>query len=104
MTKTIKSGDTLLSFTDTLTVNGSAVDLTNWTVKFLLKRDGETVHSADATITDAATGTVSYSPGAGFPTAPGTYRQEWEGTNAATKILTFPSDSYNSVIIIEDLN
>lgn len=105
MPKAIKAYDTKIRFVDTLTCNGVAADLTGWTVKFLLKAQTSTVFSDDATIEVAASGSVSYEPGADFPTTPGLYQQEWEATETATgKVLTFPSDNYNKIRILPDLN
>jgi hypothetical protein len=100
----IKRNDTGVSFTDTLTVNGAAVDLTGATVLFLMRlRDGKTVFSQTATIVDAGAGQVAYGPGA-LPTTPGLYEQEWQVTLAGGNILTFPSDGYNTVDVLDDLN
>ena len=101
----IKSGDTAISFDGTLTQNGSAVDLTSATVKFLLKhRTSGTAYVLNAIVIDAEAGTVRYVPGVGFPTTAGTYNQEWEVTFADTTVLTFPSSGYNALIITDDLN
>ena len=102
----IKSGDTAVNFTAALKVNDSAVDLTNATVLFLLKPSNspQTAYSFSASIVSAAAGTVSYSPGDGFPVIAGTYFQEWQVAFSDNSILTFPSSGYNKVIIEEDLN
>lgn len=102
----IKSGDTSLEFTDTLMVDGVADDLTGSTVLFLMKkyRSPGTAYSFAATIVTAASGTVSYVPGVGFPTDVGSYKQEWQVTYSNGKILTFPTDGYNTIEIVEDLN
>ena len=101
----IKAYDTAITFTDTLTVNGVASDLTDAAVLFILKASDGTVFSDAASLaSDPTTGGVSYQPGTGFPTAAGSYKQEWEVTYLDTTKLTFPSDGYNKVTIIEDLN
>lgn len=102
----IKSGDTALEFTDTLTVDGVADDLTGSTVLFLMKRirSPGTAYSLSASLVTAASGTVSYVPGVGFPTDVGSYKQEWQVTYSNGKILTFPNDDYNVIEIVEDLN
>lgn len=102
----IKSGDTALQFTDTLRVDGVASDITGATVLFLMKLIGSpsTAYSLAATIVSAASGTVKYVPGVGFPTAVGDYRQEWQVSYVEGTILTFPSDSYNIVKKLDDLN
>ena len=108
---TIKSHDTAITFSDALTLGGVAYDLTGCTVKFVLRNrtnDGDggvRAFSDAATVVSEPAGTVSYQPGAGFPTQIGKYRQEWEVTIVATgRTLSFPSDDYNDVKIIEDLN
>ena len=102
---TIKSHDTGITFSDTLTLDGVPFDLTSCSVKFLMRlKSGGTAFSATATIVDASAGTVSYQPGANFPTTAGRYYQEWEVTTSASKVLSFPGNSYNSIRIIDDLN
>lgn len=102
----VKSGDTAIEFTDTLTQDGVAVDLTGATVLFLLRLRLEpfTAYSLAATIVTAASGTVKYVPGAGYPTAVGKYEQEWQVTFGDATVLTFPSSGYNTLIIESDLN
>jgi len=101
----IKSFDTAIVFSDTLTIDGVAADLSSTTVLFILKAADDTVFSAAATVdADPTTGAVTYVPSAGFPTTAGSYKQEWEVTFLDTTKLTFPSDGYNKVTIIEDLN
>lgn len=105
MKASIKAGDTGIEFTATLKRGGDAVDLTSATIKFLLRnRATAAAFSAAATIVSAESGTVRYVPGAGFPTTPGTYSQEWEVTFPDTSVLTFPSAGYNTLVIDDDLN
>lgn len=100
---TIKRHDTAILFTDTLVKNGAPLNLTNCSVKFLLKKKS-TVFSATATVVNALTGQVSYGPNVNLPDALGTYNQEWEVTFNDATVLTFPSSTYNTVTILEDLN
>ena len=101
---TIKANDTAVTFSDTLSIDGTAADITGSTVTFIMDSDDDApAFSAAATIVDPIAGTVSYTPTAGFPTAPGTYKQEWQVTFPSGKILTFPSETYNKVKIIADL-
>jgi len=106
----IKANDTAIVFSDTLLLAGAAYNLTGCSVLFALRpfvqstRFSGSGFSAAATIVDAAAGTVSYSPTAGFPTAPGNYKQEWEVTRSDGAKLTFPSDGYNEIEMLEDLN
>jgi len=99
---TIKSNDTALNFTDTLLLNGQPFNLTGCTVDFKMK--GSTSFADSATVVSAADGTVSYQPGVSFPTTAGKYSQEWEVTDTNGKILTFPSDDYNQVVIIANIS
>jgi len=102
---TIKAFDTAITFSDTLTRDGVAENLTDASVKFLIsERTGGTAFSASATIVSAAAGTVSYQPSAGFPTTAGKYIQEWEVTFSDGRILTFPGNRHNKIKIIEDIN
>jgi hypothetical protein len=100
----IKSGDTAIEFTSTLQTNGTAVNLTGATVVMLLKLGDAAGTSHSATIVSAAAGTVKCVPGGSFPTTAGRYLQEWQVTFSDTTILTFPSDGYNFVVILDDLN
>lgn len=100
---TVKAYDTAVVFTGTLKTDDTPIDLTGATVKFLLKRSG-TEFGDTATIVSATSGTVSYSPGPTFPKTPGRWQQEWEVTFSDDSILTFPSDGYNFVTILRDLN
>ena len=99
---TVKQGDTAVVFTDSLTIDGVASDLTGATVLFLLKKDN-TEFSVSATIVNAALGQVSYGPGV-LPLVSGRWKQEWEVTYASGNVLTFPSAGYNYLTIQKDLN
>lgn len=102
----IKAFDTAIDFTLTAELDGTAVDLTGATVKFLLKSTtaGATAFEGAATLDDAENGVVIYSPSGQFPTTAGTYEQEWEVTQSDGTVLTFPLTYKNKVVIIEDLN
>jgi hypothetical protein len=99
---TIKQHDTKITFVDTPKVDGVALtsgDLVGCALSFLLKSATVSIKAA-ATITGA---TFSYDPVPADVSTIGTYQQEWEVVYPSGKILTFPNDSYNSVIIIADL-
>jgi len=104
----IKSGDTAIEFTDTLTKDSVAVDLTGISaVVFLLELADAPYTRVSLTAAvdgDATLGNVKYTVGTGFPTTVGEYRQEWQVTMSDATILTFPSNSYNVVQILSDLN
>lgn len=107
-TVTIKAKDKAITFESTLTKNGAVLDdLDSATSVKLLMQSVEapyTKYSFDAEVVSATSGTVKCVLPTGFPTVAATYRQEWEVMYPSTKPLTFPSDGYNIVTIIEDLN
>lgn len=91
-----------------LTIDGTTADLTTATsILFLLKaiESPYTAYSLTGAVNGTATaGNVKYVVAAGFPTTPGKYKQEWEITFSDGTKHTFPSDDYNYVEIIPDLN
>ena len=100
----IKRNDTLGVFTDTLTADGVAFDLTDYTVYFILRKiDGKIQLKQEADIVSAAAGTVEYKPIAADVITAGTYLQEWEIIKNDEDPLTFPNGEYNKVKILEDL-
>jgi len=81
------------------------MDLTGAVVKFLMRPRVGAVFLDDAIIgeSDQGTGEVAYEVQSGFPTTAGIYRQEWE-VRLGGAVLTFPSDGYNEIQILGDLN
>jgi hypothetical protein len=103
-TQRIKRHDTGQLFTSTLTLDGDPFDLTNCTVSFIMKTDdGVTQVKQTATVTDAGAGEVEYQPLAADVDTSGRYNVEWEVILPGGKILTFPNDGYNRLIILDDL-
>ena len=103
----IKANDTGQIFDGTLTIEGTAVNLSGATVLMLLKlvESPYTAYSLSASVVSAAAGTVRcLATVSGFPTTPGTYKQEWEVTFSDTTKLTFPSNGYNFIQMLDDLN
>jgi hypothetical protein len=98
----IKRHDTKGKFTDVLKLDGSPVDLTDASVKFLMKKTGLAI-SQVATIVSPTAGSVEYQPTADDVAAKGDFNQEWEVTFVDGSILTFPNDGYNTVKIWDDL-
>ena len=106
-TEKIKANDTRQQINGTLEIAGSAVDLTGATVLCLLKlvESPYTAYSLSASVVSAAAGTVRcLASVSGFPTVAGTYKQEWEVTFSDTTKLTFPSNGYNFIQMLDDLN
>lgn len=103
----MKANDTGQVFDATLEINGSAANLAGATVLMLMKlvESPYTAYSLSASVVSAAAGTVRcLASVSGFPTVAGTYKQEWEVTFSDTTKLTFPSGSYNTLHILDDLN
>lgn len=103
---TLKQHDRLPSVAVTLTDLADApADLTSSTVKFVMGVAGGTPKvTAAATIVAPTLGTVRYDWIAGDTDTPGTYSAEWQVTYANGKAQTFPSDGYNTIAIIADLD
>lgn len=102
MGATIKKGDTARALTATLTLNGSAIDLTGATVVLVWKLNG-TVSRKSATIEDATAGSVSYTLQSADVATAGTVKLEWEVTFSDATVLTVPSESYETLVIEADL-
>jgi len=103
-TITIKRNDTKQLIEDTLLYAGAALDLTGTTVKFLMSK-GALRLSLPATISPTPTdGKVSIQAVADIVDTEGEHRQEWEVTFADGKVLTVPSEGYNTINIVADLS
>lgn len=102
---TVKRGDIGVRFDDTLTAAG--FDFSGATVVFLLRniRTGTTTVTGSATVDSAAVGTatVHYTTDSDDLATADDFYQEWEVTKAGNK-LSFPSNGYNLVHVLEDLN
>lgn len=106
---TIKRNDTKPLLTATLKSDGVAVNLLGATVKFIMKKAGavEAKVNSAATVTDAAGGAVEYAWVATDTDKEGDYNGEFEVTDGAGKISTFPNGhdgiDYFTIEITEDL-
>lgn len=101
---TIKAGDRDPPIEATLERDGSAFDLTNTTVSFVMGSTRDTpVVDAQATIVDATAGTVRYEWAAGDTDTPGAYNSEFVVEDANGIETTFPDDGYVTVYIHEDV-
>lgn len=85
--------------------NGVAVNLTGATVKFMMWAPGAAAIkvNAAATITDATTGKVSYTPSATDTDTPGDYIAEWQVTFSGGAVETFPNGDWLKVRVLDDL-
>lgn len=100
----VKQGDVGVRFTDTLEL--AEFDFSGAGVQLLLKHiKGTPVLALNATFdtTGVGTATCHYDTVAGDLAVAGDYKEEWEVTSGAL-ILTFPSEDFNKVTVLEDLN
>ena len=106
-TTTIKRGSTTPALTASLVdANGAAINLTTATSVTMVMRSQSGVApstSATATITNAATGAVSYTWTAQDTSTAGRYDVEWVVNWTGGAIQRFPIQGYQSVSIEEDL-
>jgi hypothetical protein len=84
----ITEGDTPTVNDTLLNADGSAFDLTGYTVK--LEWQGPVTSNATATLVNAAAGTVRYQFLAAQTAAPGEYTAQWKATKDA-EVHTFPT-------------
>lgn len=101
----IKRGDTLPLLRRTLELDGTAIDLSAATVKFLLRAaDAGTgaVGAGSVSVIDATGGVVEYSWGAADTATAGSYYGEFEATIGG-KRLTVPNTGYINIEVYQDL-
>ena len=98
----IKRGDTARLLTDTLTLDGEAIDLTS-AVVVLVWHDGDTAQRKTAAIMSATAGEVSYKPTEADTETVAKIRLEWEITFGDGSVMTVPSEDYIILDIIADL-
>jgi hypothetical protein len=101
----VKKGDVGVPITATLTDKADApVNLVGAEVDFVMALPNTAPKvNADAVITDAATGKVSYTTIAADLNTVGTYFVEWEVTFSGGGIQRFPGDGYNVVVVRRNL-
>jgi hypothetical protein len=91
----------------TLVVNRKRINLTGSIVRFSMRPVvlglGPTISRQVADITDAANGEVSYAWLSGDTATAGIYRAEFEVTDTAGKVETYPTEGYIDVEIVPDL-
>jgi len=102
----VKRGDVGVVFSDRLTADGEPIVLTGADVLFVLRpKSGATeAFTGAAVVVDELDGKVTYATVAGDLDVPGFYRQEWEITFDTGDRYTVPSDGWNDVQIVDDLN
>lgn len=103
----VKRGDVGIIFTDTLTADGEPIILSDCEVWFVLRpQRGDLLNevTAEADVVDANEGTVRYVTVVGDLDVAGFYRQEWEVVYTNGDRFTVPSDGYNVVHVVMDLN
>ena len=103
----IKQRDTARNITDTLTLGGSAIDLTGATVVMVWRDTGTPANvyrRTTVTITDAAAGAVSYAPATADVASAGRFEFEWEITFGDSTILSVPTQDYHILNIEDDLD
>ena len=102
----IKQGDVLPVLSDTLTYsNGTAVNLTSASVKFVMRAItaiGPTVNTT-ATIVSATAGTVSYTFTATDTQTAGHYQGTWIVTFSGGQVQQFPTDGYLDIVVEENI-
>ena len=102
----IKQGDTAPSIAEQLLDgNGDPVVLTGASVKFMMWAPGDAAVkvNAAATITDAATGKVSFTFSAAQTDTVGDYVAEWQVTYSGGAIESFPNADWQKVRIKDDI-
>lgn len=91
----------------TLTVNRKKINLTGSTVRFSMKPAvvgaGPSVVRQLATIVDALNGDVLYPWTSVDTSVAGIYRAEFEVTDTAGKVETYPTEGYLDIEIVADL-
>jgi hypothetical protein len=103
----VKQGDVLPYFTDTLTyIDGSAVDLTGATVRFVMRSltGAQPITNAVATITNAPAGQVLYQPTTTDTATPDQYMGNWlVYFPGFTAPQTWPTDGYLWIEVEENI-
>ena len=102
----IKGGDLDPAIEATLERDGSPYDLSSAQrvdIVIGVLRDPPVV-DAQATITDAAAGTVEYAWQSGDTDEPGAFRAEWVVTTSSGDEATFPDGGYKTVTIRPEVN
>lgn len=103
-----KRHDTYPVLTATLSdAAGTAVDVSGATIKFIMRKVGETeptVNAAMTFVTDGTNGQVKYTWQTGDTEDAGLYYCEYQVTYAGGEVQTFPTVGFDKVHIYGDLD
>jgi hypothetical protein len=100
---TLKRNDTKVNIKATLTNESGTVDLTGCQVRFLMSKRKITKIDREAIINDAPNGLVWFVFEQGDTDESGRFDAEFKVTFPDERVETFPSDSYISINILDDL-
>ncbi len=102
----IKKGDTETPLEAALQHNSSAVDLSNASVQFYMKKPSSDTPKVDsaATVTDAANGNVKYKFDVSDVDTVGVYLAEFKVTYSDDDVEHFPNDHWLNVKIVKTLS
>lgn len=105
MTVNLKRNDTkdVISYI-TKYPNGSIVDLTGATVRFIMGKGNKLITESPANVVNASTGEVEYQLQETDTAIAGTFNAEFEVTFSDGKIKTFPNDGYIEVKITPNID
>lgn len=103
----IKRNDTAPAIRAALLDAKGVVDLTNATVRFLMRpvlpQHAPVLNASASVVDNPAKGVVEYQWVVGDTAIAGAYYAEWEVTRSDLTVVTFPSDDYLEVRILADL-
>ena len=99
----IKQNDTARYIADTLTLDGTAIDLTDCSVVLVIRLPDGTVKRRNAEIVALATGQVRYHFVEEDVAQYGTMQLEWEITFDSEDVLTVPGASYMQIKVVPEL-
>lgn len=102
----IKKGDTLPAIQSNLVdAAGVAISLAAATVRFRMRRSGESTNKVDASasILSASAGLVAYAWAPEDTDVPGVYEAEWIVTYGAEEIFTAPNNAFLTVQVFDNL-
>ena len=101
----MKQNDTMPRRVYALKHNGTAVDLTGATVKFIMRAQGSssTKVNASATVSDQTNGLVYYAWSSSDTDTTGEYEAEFQVTYSDSTVETFPNSGNIRIKIVDDI-